>query len=86
MLAPYPQRRLAVDQPVGHRLRKELLLPSVDSRLHGECGLNVGQILLDGAQALVLGLRNRHGVSHGSLSVGTAAAGGVQDLEAVAGS
>ena len=67
VLAPDPQRRLAVDQPADHRLRKELLLPGVDSRLNSERGLNVGQILLDAAQALILGLRDRHGVSHGSL-------------------
>ena len=61
VLAPDPQRRLAVDQPVGYRLGNEFLGPSVDSRLHGQRGPNVGQILLDGAQALVLSLRNRHG-------------------------
>ena len=51
--------RIAGSHPTTNN---EFLGPSIDSRLHGERGPNVGQILLDGAQALVLGLRNRHGV------------------------
>ena len=67
--APDLKRRFAGDQPVGDRRRNELLLPGIDSRLNSERGLDVGQILIDGAQALILGFRDRHGVSHGSLAL-----------------
>ena len=42
VFAPDPERRIAVDQPIGDRLRKEFLGPSVDSLLNSERGLEVG--------------------------------------------
>ena len=65
VFAPDPERRLTVDQPIGDRLREELLGPSIDSLLNSERGLEVGQIVFDAAQAPVLGFRDRHGFGHG---------------------
>ena len=69
VLAPDLERAGAVDQPVGNGGGHEFVCAGLDAPAGGERCLEVGEIVLGGAQPVVFGAGDGDGVWHG-LSLG----------------
>ena len=65
VLAPDPQRRLGVDEPVGDMHGNEFLGADIDPGPNGERRLDVDEVLLHSAQMMVCGPGDGYGVAHG---------------------